>query len=136
MNITIYIPHSQWYLNYTTMHCHDSKLMVGEIFGNFLKAYCTWHNWQKPSLYSFSKMAVPMPVIGNKAHHPLTFQFPQREFDRTAMVKRLMQQPMVWLLALAICIYTYTYYVLCTCMSTKAELMPSALWILHLWAWP
>ena len=35
---------------------------------------------------------LPMPVIGNKAHQPHIFQFPQCELGRTAIVKRLFQQ--------------------------------------------
>ena len=38
-------------------------------------------------------MELPTPLIGNKAHQPRKFQFPQREFGKTSIVKRSFQQP-------------------------------------------
>ena len=37
-------------------------------------------------------MELPTPLIGNKAHQPRKFQFPQREFGKTSIVKRSFQQ--------------------------------------------
>ena len=33
-------------------------------------------------------MELPTPLIGNKAHQPRKFQFPQYEFGKTSIVKR------------------------------------------------
>ena len=32
-------------------------------------------------------MELPTPLIGNKAHQPRKFQFPQHEFGKTSIVK-------------------------------------------------
>ena len=32
-------------------------------------------------------MELPTPLIDNKAHQPRKFQFPQREFGKTSIVK-------------------------------------------------
>ena len=40
-----------------------------------------------------SVMELPTPLIGNKAHQPRKFQFPQCEFGKTSVVKRSFQQP-------------------------------------------
>ena len=37
-------------------------------------------------------MEFPTPLIGNKAHQPHKFQFPQREFGKTSIDKRSFQQ--------------------------------------------
>ena len=37
-------------------------------------------------------MELPTPLIGNKAHQPRKFQFPQHEFGKTSIVKRSFQQ--------------------------------------------
>ena len=37
-------------------------------------------------------MELPTPLIGNKAHQPRKFQFPQREFGKTSIVKRSFQK--------------------------------------------
>ena len=34
-----------------------------------------------------SVMELPTPLIGNKVHQPRKFQFPQREFGKTSIVK-------------------------------------------------
>ena len=38
-------------------------------------------------------MELPTPLIGNKAHQPRKFQFPQCQFGKTSIVKRSFQQP-------------------------------------------
>ena len=39
-----------------------------------------------------SLMELPTPLIGNKAHQPRKFQFPQREFGKISIVKCSFQQ--------------------------------------------
>ena len=34
-----------------------------------------------------SMMKLLTPLVGNKVHQPRKFQFPQREFDKTSIVK-------------------------------------------------